>query len=303
MSHGDHESELLFQRARAGMEPARGARERVRAKLAISLGAGVVAAVASAGTSASAATGIPSGLTGASGTSAGATTAAAGAAVGVGSKAVASALLFKVGAAGIVLASVVGAATLSAPRLRAMVAAGPSSPASSFAAHGPAPHPPVPFLPAVPTAAIPTAASMAAASPTDVVPVITADGLPDAPKPSSHAPRSPAHGSTPPPPALAAASASTSTAPLESAPDAEAALVGQMDGALRAGDGARAMRLAAEHETRFPRGLLVEEREGTRVIARCLAGSLSGAAPFLDAHPRSPMRARIVASCRGRNQP
>lgn len=77
----------------------------------------------------------------------------------------------------------------------------------------------------------------------------------------------------------------------------EVALVAELDGALRAGDAARALRLAADHERRFPRGLLVEERDGARVIARCINGSTSNADAFLAAHPRSPMRARITSAC------
>ena len=59
------------------------------------------------------------------------------------------------------------------------------------------------------------------------------------------------------------------------------------------------MTLAAEHERRFPRGTLAQERDGARVVARCMSGakSSSGAEAFLAAHPRSPMRARIVAAC------
>jgi hypothetical protein len=71
-----------------------------------------------------------------------------------------------------------------------------------------------------------------------------------------------------------------------------------MDAALRAGDGARALRLADDHERRFPDGLLVEEREGARVVARCSsAPSAAAADEFLRAHPRSPMRVRILSVC------
>jgi hypothetical protein len=77
----------------------------------------------------------------------------------------------------------------------------------------------------------------------------------------------------------------------------EVALVAEIDGALRSRDAVRALALAADHERRFPKGLLVEEREGARVIARCMNGSRSGADAFLTAHPRSPMRARITAAC------
>lgn len=78
----------------------------------------------------------------------------------------------------------------------------------------------------------------------------------------------------------------------------EAALVAEIDAALRADDGARALRLIEEHERRFPRGLLVDEREAARVLVRCAsAPDPSAAETFLLAHPRSPLHARIVAAC------
>ncbi len=81
----------------------------------------------------------------------------------------------------------------------------------------------------------------------------------------------------------------------------ELALVAKMQAALRVGDSAAALLLAAEHEQRFPRGLLVEEREGARVLARCVDGERSanaaGGRAFLQDHPRSPLRARIVEVC------
>jgi hypothetical protein len=96
-------------------------------------------------------------------------------------------------------------------------------------------------------------------------------------------------------PAVAAPSAASSAA----ISTEEALLVGEIDTALRSGDATTALRLASEHERRFPRGVLAQEREGARVVARCMtgAGTASGAATFLAAHPRSPMRARIVAAC------
>ena len=109
--------------------------------------------------------------------------------------------------------------------------------------------------------------------------------------------------------ALPAATASTTmrapspavptTAPSAAMSSEEALLVGEIDTALRNGDAGGALRLAADHERRFPRGVLAQEREGARVVARCMNGSKSssGAAAFLAAHPRSPMRARIVAAC------
>jgi hypothetical protein len=78
----------------------------------------------------------------------------------------------------------------------------------------------------------------------------------------------------------------------------EARLIGELDAALRSGDGMRALRLTDEHARRFPHGTLADERDGGRVLARCMSGSgASGADAFLAAHPRSPMRARIVSAC------
>lgn len=78
----------------------------------------------------------------------------------------------------------------------------------------------------------------------------------------------------------------------------EAALVAEIDAALRAGDRVRASGLIAEHERRFPRGLLVDEREAARVLVRCASAPDPAAADeFLRAHPRSPLHARIVAAC------
>jgi rhodanese-related sulfurtransferase len=104
-------------------------------------------------------------------------------------------------------------------------------------------------------------------------------------------------------PAAARARPALSPSPSPTAPrtlaSEEASLVGAIDAALRGGDGAGALGLAAEHERRFPHGALAQEREGARVVARCMSGQRSAAAAssFLAAHPRSPMRARIGAAC------
>jgi hypothetical protein len=62
-----------------------------------------------------------------------------------------------------------------------------------------------------------------------------------------------------------------------------------------------ALRTLERHRRRFPDGLLVEEREGLRVIALCKAGQLAQAqtarARFEARAPRSPLRARIAQAC------
>lgn len=80
-------------------------------------------------------------------------------------------------------------------------------------------------------------------------------------------------------------------------PAEEARAVAAIDDALRTGDAARALALADDHAKKFPNGVLVEEREGGRAIARCMNGSRASADAFLAAHPRSPMRGRILAAC------
>ena len=106
---------------------------------------------------------------------------------------------------------------------------------------------------------------------------ISVDDLPSAPKaPATAAPKKTAAASD---------------------PAEEARMVAQIDEALRSSDTARALAHADEHAKKFPNGVLVEEREGGRAIARCMAGSRSSADAFLAAHPRSPMRVRILAAC------
>jgi hypothetical protein len=81
----------------------------------------------------------------------------------------------------------------------------------------------------------------------------------------------------------------------------EIELVAGIQSALAANDGDRALALVAEHARRFPQGALAEEREGARVLALCMretpqrAKALGKA--FLDAHPRSPLRGRVQATC------
>jgi hypothetical protein len=78
----------------------------------------------------------------------------------------------------------------------------------------------------------------------------------------------------------------------------EARVVTDLDTALRVGDMARATTLADEHARRFPNGMLRQEREGARVLIQCARSPNADAATtFLRAHPRSPMRARILAAC------
>lgn len=267
MSDWGQESEQLFRSAKRGLSPSHGDRERVRARVAAKLGAAVVGA------------GVAGALASTTSNAAGATAAAAGAAGGgtaaVATKGVTLALIAKI----VAPILVVGAGVVAAPRIAARIAA-PSAPSAITVAAAPA-------SPIVPRAATPTVLPTAAAPPVpEPLPTIDISALP-ALAPAA----APARASSSPASPSAASSAALSAE--------EALLVGEIDTALRSGDSATALRLSAEHERRFPRGVLSEEREGARVVARCMSGATatSGATAFLAAHPRSPMRARILAAC------
>jgi hypothetical protein len=103
--------------------------------------------------------------------------------------------------------------------------------------------------------------------------------------PIVHAPQEPVAPSLPPPDRTAQ----------------ELALIQQMQAALRAGDPAGALALVREHERRFADSQLAPEREGARVIALCMDAPRDRAAElgraFVDGHARSPLTARVRATC------
>ena len=89
--------------------------------------------------------------------------------------------------------------------------------------------------------------------------------------------------------------------------EAETRLVRAGVAALHAGDAARALALFDEHARTFPQGVLAEERAAERVVA---LGSLrrcdearAAAADFLAAHPVSPLAPRVRAACSGGANP
>jgi len=81
----------------------------------------------------------------------------------------------------------------------------------------------------------------------------------------------------------------------------ETRLLGQVNEALRAGDAAGAQALLDDYEHRFPAGVLREEMQATRVIARCQAArspsAREAARQFLMQHPASPLASRVGGSC------
>jgi hypothetical protein len=101
-------------------------------------------------------------------------------------------------------------------------------------------------------------------------------------------------------PSLAPSKPPASSAPAAS-PAEELPLVRAMQQALRAGNPSQAIALAADHARRFPRGSLVEEREGVRAVARCQLAAPDARAPILAAFTQrfvtSPYAARVKAAC------
>lgn len=298
MSDWGQDSEDLFRNARlarpAGLSPSKADRERVRARIAAKL-AGVAAGAAVTTATAKAGAAVGAGAASAGAASAGAGTGVAAGAVAT--KGLTLALVAKI-MAPIVIA---GVGLAAAPRIIAHVQAPSSTPVGATHATR-ATHTAPPFDAKKPGDTNLPTTTTAAATPSTVAPepgapepgapepppAVTVDALPVATGaiPAATAARSPSH-------------AAPTTAPSAAMSSEEALLVGAIDTALRNGDAGDALRLAAEHERRFPRGVLAQEREGARVVARCMNGakSSSGAAAFLAAHPRTPMRARIVAAC------
>ncbi len=98
--------------------------------------------------------------------------------------------------------------------------------------------------------------------------------------------------------------ASLDERPAGDAPESakELALVTAMQVALRAGDRDRVLALVGEHERMFPASPWRHEREGARVLAECGDGpsepAKMRAAAFLVEYPRSPLAARVKATCR-----
>lgn len=103
----------------------------------------------------------------------------------------------------------------------------------------------------------------------------------------------------------ASSASSKARAPKAGAPAAEQAdelaLVSSMQLALRSGNASQVLALAGEHAQRFPRGALVQEREGARAIARCQLAEPAKRGDILSAFERvysgSPYAARVRAAC------
>ena len=292
------ESRALIDAARDGDNPSANDRKRVRAalarKIAVGAAAGAVAATAThaaqagtlaAGTAAGAGV-AAAGAAGVAGAAAGTATAGAGTSIAAGAIAtgfgakllVTVAIVGAVGAGTVTYSKHESAKRVAAATQVAAVASDPARGAGQVV-KGVAPG----AIGEVNTAP----AVLAADSPNVVAPVPASAGG----SLQTGAPPSPS-----PPVAVA-------TIPSSIAPDldAELALLQEAHAALRANEGARALRLLEEHSRRFPNGELGEESEAARVFALCELGRVSEARDvagrFLREHPRSPLAQRVSRAC------
>jgi len=85
------------------------------------------------------------------------------------------------------------------------------------------------------------------------------------------------------------------------APDPELELVRAAEEDLHRGNPGRALEILAEHERRFPDGMLWEEREVTRILALCQIGNAAAARAqaqrFIVRAPASPFADRVRQGC------
>jgi len=274
MSKLSPEARALFDAVSDGDGPSNDDRARVRAKLAVRLGAGVAV-----------------------GTAVG-TTVASGSAVAGAKLGVFGGLAMKLLAVA-VLAGGIGGATYAATRDPALVA------------HGGVVQRSVSVTEQV---LLDRANEQreAAVTPAEVEPLAPAEKAPD-PEPPSRPRAAPASAESPesaaPHAGLATASSPSSTpAPGGAASPAakdslseETALLGEAQAALRQGQGEAALRALDRHSERFRAGALREEEQATRILVLCQLGRVdearAAAARFLRDAPRSPMAARVRASC------
>ena len=82
----------------------------------------------------------------------------------------------------------------------------------------------------------------------------------------------------------------------------EAALLAEVQGALRSGQAALALAKLETYDRRFATGVLRAEADAARVFALCAAGRVdrarASAARFVKRYPSSPAAARVQGACR-----
>jgi hypothetical protein len=281
----DDERSALFARARGAGAPTDEDRRRVRSTLSRRLG---VAAGAVVGTS---------------------TTKAAGLAGATSIAALGGSTMLTVKVTAVALAVV--AATAGAVVLQGRSAPERSAPVPMLSADARHVAPLVSAAPYLPSSSVPSpSASLPAAAPTasgawaaaTSQPIATPTGPLLVGRAGSTASRSLEQGPVADPLSTAPMpSSGASPAPGPDATTEELGLVRQMQGALRAGDAARTLAFVREHERRFPAGQFAPERDGAKVLALCMGASRDQAVAlgraYLDVHARSPLAARVRATC------
>lgn len=285
MSELSGAAKALLERSRLGLSPTADDQARVRARLLAKVAAAGAAGAAAAVAVHGAANVAKGALAkGAAGAGAGAAALGTTGAAAVLKAAVAVTMLSAVVVGTVATRDVWRSAAVSAPTVAVNATSQPKSPA--------------PTVPTANAASTATVESPAAASATSIEVSPAARTTPTA---------IPAGASAP------AVSATKKDAPREieaNTPAAatsvadETALLRDAHIALEAGNSARALALLAEHGRRFPRGMLGEERDATRVFALCAAGNATearaAAARFLRERPSSPLAARVQQSCGAR---
>jgi hypothetical protein len=82
----------------------------------------------------------------------------------------------------------------------------------------------------------------------------------------------------------------------------EAALLAEVQGALRSGQAHTALSKLESYDHRFPTGMLRAEADAARVFALCSAGRVdkarASATRFVQRYPSSPAAARVQAACK-----
>ena len=266
MSDMTPDDEALLRRARAGLEPTGADQARVREKVFAQIGLGVGGATSAL----SASTGAKAGASLVAGSTMATAAKVFGGLLIVGGLVGAGAVVVRELHAG-------GTATSSPPPVSSGLPGAPPPVAATVLAP-PSSEPPVPPMivhaaPRVLYAPAPAVSTATTAAPTEVPPTASA----------------------------ATTEARTPTLSGPATVAAEAKLLREADGALRAGDPTRALALLNEHAASFPQGVLVEERNAERIVALCALGQKAqareAASAFLRDHGASPLAARVRASC------
>jgi len=141
------------------------------------------------------------------------------------------------------------------------------------------------------------------AEPHAAPPIASAVTIPPSPQiaPPSEAPTAPEPPAVSPPAVVAppaAASPGASALPARDRLAEEVSLLSRATKALRGGHAAEALKALDEHQSKFPHGLLSEERRAARAEALCSLGRTSeGRAELAHLAPQSPAAARAKQAC------